>query len=71
MIENGHNIQTIYTRRTGLQAGHFLQLEQVKEKKGKANPLQNPLSTFFFNAPFYNKCILTSNVILICYNEKK
>lgn len=38
MTENRHDLQTISTKRTDLQADRFLLLGQVTEKKEKANP---------------------------------
>lgn len=38
MTENGHNIQTILTKRTDFQADRVLLLGQVTEKKEKADP---------------------------------
>jgi hypothetical protein len=39
MTKNRINIQTISTKRRGFQTHRILQLEQVIEKKEKANPL--------------------------------
>ncbi len=41
MTENGHDIQTLSTNRTDLQAERVLLFGQVTEKKEKANPSQN------------------------------
>lgn len=38
MTKNGHDIQTITTKRTDKQADRVLLLGQVTEKKEKANP---------------------------------
>lgn len=38
MTENGHDIQTISTKRTDLQTDRVLLLGQLTEGKGKANP---------------------------------
>lgn len=38
MIENGHDIQTISTKRTDFQADRVLLLGQVTKKKEKAQP---------------------------------
>lgn len=47
MNENGHDIQTILTKRTGFQADSVLHYGQSTKKKEKVDPSQKPKSRFF------------------------
>jgi hypothetical protein len=68
MTENGHNIQTILTKRTDLQTACNLLLEQVTEKKEKAHP--SHFLKFLFAKPHSRRMVLPDTQADPSQNQK-